>query len=113
MRLLSALLVLAIAATPAFADDRGIITAQMQQMSDAIAAGDSAVWDKYVDANVIYAEEDDTYKGKAEVLKELKPLPKGLGGTIQIELLSYHEEGDTAVALFRQNETEYYYAQTI
>lgn len=53
------------------------------------------------------------YKGKAEVLKELKPLPKGLGGTIQVELLAYREEGDTAVALFRQNETEYYFAQTI
>jgi hypothetical protein len=68
--------------SPALADDRGIITTQMQELSDAISAGDRAVWDKYLDANVIYAEEDDTYKGKADALKEIVPLPKGLSGTI-------------------------------
>jgi hypothetical protein len=62
---------------------------------------------------VIYAEEDDSYKGKAAMLKEIVPLPKGLGGTIKIELLSYHEDGDVAVGLFRQDETEHYYGQTI
>ncbi len=100
-------------ASPALADDRSLIIAQMQEMSDAIASGGSAVWDKYVDANVIYAEEDDSYKGKADLLKEIVPLPKGLGGEIKIDLLSYHEDGDTAVALFRQNETEHYFGQTI
>jgi Domain of unknown function (DUF4440) len=113
MRPIILLVVLAVSATSAFADDRGVITAQMQEMSDALVPGDTAVWDKYLDATVIYAEEDDSYKGKAETLKELKPLPKGLGGTIKIELLSYREEGDVAVALFRQNETEHYFAQTI
>lgn len=113
MRPIFLLAVLALSAVPAFADDRDVITAQMQEMSDALVPGDTAVWDKYLDANVIYAEEDDSYKGKAETLKELKPLPKGLGGTIKIELLSYHEEGAVAVALFRQNETERYYGQTI
>jgi ketosteroid isomerase-like protein len=85
----------------------------MQEMADALVPGDAAVWDKYLDAAVIYAEEDDSYKGKAEMLKELKPLPKGLGGTIKIELLSYHEEGDVAVGLFRQNEIEHYFGQTL
>jgi ketosteroid isomerase-like protein len=107
------IVVLALLTTPVLADDRGVITAQMQEMSDALVPGNAAVWDKYLDPAVIYAEEDDSYKGKAETLKELKPLPKGLGGTIKIELLSYHEEGDVAVALFRQNETEHYYGQTI
>jgi ketosteroid isomerase-like protein len=113
MRPVILLAVMVLLGTPAFADDRGVITAQMQEMSDALVPGDAAVWDKYLDATVIYAEEDDSYKGKAETLKELKPLPKGLGGTIKIELLSYHEQGDVAVALFRQNETEHYFAQTI
>jgi ketosteroid isomerase-like protein len=103
----------AVSAASALADDRGVITAQMQEMADALVPGDVAVWDKYLDPAVIYAEEDDSYKGKAETLKELKPLPKGLGGVIKIELLSYHEEGDVVVALFRQNETEQYYAQTL
>jgi ketosteroid isomerase-like protein len=97
----------------AFADDRALITRQRQEMSDAITAGDPAVWDKYVDPGFIFVEEDDSYKGKAEALKEVRPLPKGLGGNIHVVLLSYHEDGDIAVALFRQVETENYYAQTI
>jgi hypothetical protein len=113
MRPIILLAVWALSATPVFADHRALITAQMQEMADALVPGDAAVWDKYLDANVIYAEEDDTYKGKAEALKELKPLPKGLGGTIKIELLAYHEEDSIAVALFRQNETEHYFGQTI
>ena len=99
--------------SPALADDHVLITTQMQEMSDAIASGDVAVWDKYIDASVIYAEEDDSYKGKANLLKEIVPLPKGLSGEIKIDLLSYYEDGDTAVALFRQNETEHYFGQTI
>jgi len=97
----------------AFADDRALLTRYEQQMADAVAAGNVAVWDRYLDPNVIYAEEDGSYKGKAAMLKEIRPLPKGLSGTIKAELLSYSEDGDTAVALFRQNEIEHYYGQTI
>lgn len=100
-------------ATPVFADARTAIAGYEQEMVDAIAAGNVAVWDKYLDPQVIYAEEDGSYKGKAAMLKEIQPLPKGLGGEIKAKLLSYAEDGDTAVALFRQNETEHYYGQTI
>lgn len=103
----------AFSTSPSFADDHVLITHQRQEMSDAVTAGNSAVWDKYVDPGFIFAEEDDSYKGKAEALKEIRPLPKGLGGVIKVELLSYHQDGDIAVALFRQVETENYYAQTI
>src|ERR1700733_263643 len=113
MRQAIILAILALIALPALADDRSLITAQMQEMSDAIASGDVAVWDKYLDADVIYAEEDDSYKGKLDALKEITPLPKGLSGTIKVELLSYHEDGDVAIALFRQNETEHYFGQVI
>ena len=82
-------------------------------MSDALTGGDVAVWDKYVDPGFIFAEEDGSYKGKTEALKEVRPLPKGLGGSIRVDLLSYHEDGNIAVALFRQVETENYFAQTI
>ncbi|HWD48329.1 MAG TPA: nuclear transport factor 2 family protein [Rhizomicrobium sp.] len=107
------LLMFATITTPALADDRAVITQAEQEMADAVAAGNVAVWDKYLDASVIYAEEDDSYKGKADMLKEIRPLPKGLGGEIKVVLLSYNEDGDTATALFRQVETEHYYGQTI
>ena len=104
---------LTVIGSAALADDRALITAQTQEMADAIVSGEAAVWNNYLDESVIYAEEDDTYKGKAEMLKEIVPLPKGLGGAIKIELLSFHQDGDVAVALFRQNETEQYFGQTI
>jgi ketosteroid isomerase-like protein len=113
MRPIIMLAILAMFGSPALADDRALITAQMQETSDAIALGNAAVWNNYLDANVIFAEEDDSYKGKAEMLKEIVPLPKGLSGTIKVELLSFHEDGDVAIALFRQNEVEQYFGQTL
>ena len=100
-------------AMPALADDHALITQQEQEMADAVASGGTAVWDKYLDPSVIIAEEDGSYKGKADMLKEIQPMPKGLSGNIKVELLSYSEDGDTAVALFREHETEHYYGQTI
>jgi ketosteroid isomerase-like protein len=108
-----AVTILTALAAPALADDRVRITRYEQQLSDAITSGTPAVWDKYLDPNVIYAEEDGSYKDKAEVVKEIRPLPQGLGGEIKVELLAYHEDGDTAVALFRQHEIERYYGQAI
>jgi len=113
MKTLVVVTILAALATPALADDHVIITNYEQQLSDAIMNGTPAVWDMYLDPDVIYAEEDDTYKGKDGMVSEVRPLPKGLGGEIKVELLSYHENGDTAVALFRQHEIERYYGQTI
>lgn len=106
-------LVLALLPACAHADDRTIITQHMQAMSDALVPGNTAPWNAYLDPQVIYAEEDGSYKGKAAILKEVSPLPKGLGGEIKVQLLSYSEDGDTAVALFRQHEIERYYGQTI
>ena len=108
-----AVAILAALAAPALPDNHVRITQYEQQLSDAITSGTPAVWDKYLDRDAIYAEEDDTYKDKDEMIKEVRPLPQGLGGEIKVELLSYHEDGDTAVALFRQHEIERYYGQTI
>jgi hypothetical protein len=113
MRFFATLAALSLLSLPALAEDRALITGYMQALSDAIASGNVAVWDKHLDPNVIFAEEDDTYKGKADMLKEIVPLPKGLSGIIRVELLSYHENDGVAVALFRQNETEHYFGQTI
>src|SRR5579871_3628021 len=105
--------VVASLAAPVRADDRAQITQHEQELSDAITNGAPGVWETYLDPDVIYAEEDGSYKGKDGMVKEVRPLPKGLGGEIRVELISYHEDGDTAVALFRQHEIERYYGQTI
>jgi ketosteroid isomerase-like protein len=113
MKIILTVTIFAALATPALADDRALLTHYEQQLCDALTNGTPAVWDKYLDPDVIFAEEDDSYKGKDGMVKEVHPLPKDLGGEIKVELLSYHEDGDTAVALFRQHEIERYYGQTI
>jgi hypothetical protein len=113
MRFFATVAVLSLLSLPALAEDSALITGYMQAMSDAIASGNVAVWEKYLDSSVIFAEEDDTYKGKSDMLKEIVPLPKGSSGVIRVALLSYHEEDGIAVALFRQDETEHYFGQTI
>jgi ketosteroid isomerase-like protein len=113
MKTAVAITVLLSLGTAARADDRALITRYEQELSDAVTNGTPAVWAKYLDPDGVFVEEDDSYKGKDAMVKEVRPLPKGLGGEIKVELLSYHEDGDTAVALFRQHETEQYYGQTI
>ncbi len=95
MKIFFTVTILTALATPASADERALLTQYEQQLSDAITNGTPAVWDKYLDPEVIFAEEDDSYKSKKEMIKEVRPLPKGLGGEIKVELLSYYEAGDT------------------
>ena len=59
-----AVAILAALATRALADDRAQITQYEQQLSDAITNGMPTVWDKYLDPDVIYAEEDVTDRHK-------------------------------------------------
>lgn len=106
-------ILLAFIANPVMADDRAIITNEMQEMADAITYGHRDVWERDLDPDVIYAEEDDSFKGKAAMVAEVRLLPKGISGEIKIQLLSYHQDGDVAVALYRQIETEVYHSQTL
>jgi hypothetical protein len=56
MRFFATFAVLSLPSLPALAEDHALITGNMQAMSDAIASGNVAVWDKYLDSNVIFAE---------------------------------------------------------
>lgn len=106
-------ILVAATASPALADDRALLTQHMQDMADALVPGDVTPWNKYLDPDVIYADENGDFTNKAGMIKQVQPMPKGLGGEIKVELVSYHEDGDIAAALFRQHETERYYGQTI
>ncbi len=55
-------LLTALATTPALADERALITQYEQQLCDAITSGTPAMWDKYLDSDVIFAEEDCSFK---------------------------------------------------
>jgi len=55
-----------------------------QELLDAIAPGDVAVWQKYLAEGCLYTDEEGNVKSKDDLLKELKPLPKGYVGSIKM-----------------------------
>jgi len=103
----------ALSSSAAAQDSRPIIAGQLQALMDATSNGDAKVWDRMLDPACLYVEEDDTVKSKADMLKETVPLPKGISGTIKVELLRFHQEGNIAVAVHRDHETENYFGQIL
>jgi len=94
-------------------DARAIISRQIQALMDATSNGEATVWDRLLDPGCLYVEEDDSVKSKPDMVKEAVPLPKGISGTIRVELLRFHQDGDIAVAVHRDHETENYFGQVL
>ena len=86
---------------------------QTQQLLDAIAPGDVAVWDHWLDPAVLQVDENDTVRGKAEILKEIQPLPKGLVGHLQVTEFRMALAGDVAVATHEDDESLDYFGQML
>jgi hypothetical protein len=55
-----------------------------QELLDAVAPGDLTVWEKYLAEGCLYTDEEGNVKTKQDLLKELKPLPKGYLGSIKM-----------------------------
>jgi hypothetical protein len=55
-----------------------------QELLDAVARGDKAVWDRHLAAGSIYADEEGNVLTKDELIKELRPLPTGYQGSIKV-----------------------------
>ena len=55
-----------------------------QEMLDAVASGDKAVWDRYLADGSIYADEEGNVLTKTDLIKELRPLPAGYQGSIKV-----------------------------
>ncbi|MFO1187793.1 MAG: nuclear transport factor 2 family protein [Alphaproteobacteria bacterium] len=111
---LAGTLVLLLLAQPAVAgDSRAVITGQFQDLYDAVASGDAKLWERLLDPASVYVSEGGTVSSKAEIVKEITGLPKGITGAIRAELLRYHEEASLAFAVFRAHETETYFGQVL
>ena len=84
-----------------------------QQMLDAIAPGDVPVWDRLLDPDALMVDENDVVRGKAAMLKELQPLPKGLVGHLKIAEFHMALAGDVAVVTHEDDETLDYFGQML
>jgi ketosteroid isomerase-like protein len=89
------------------------IYAMTQQLLDAFATGDKAVWDRYTDGALVYVNENDQVRTKAQFLAELEPLPSGFRGTARLTEPQFTRVGEVAVVTYIIDETEVAYGQTV
>ena len=107
---------LAACATTAAAPPAGpdaVLRAQTQELLDAVAVGNVAVWDRYLDPHMIYLSEAGEVETKAQLLDECKPLPPGITGSIALGRFEVTQFGDTAVVLHVDEETEDYFGHPL
>ncbi|HET9794127.1 MAG TPA: nuclear transport factor 2 family protein [Thermoanaerobaculia bacterium] len=111
-----ALFVLAPALPLGATEDSGIaalLEKQTQELFDAVSAGDAKVWDKYLDPDVRYTDENGTVSTKKEMVEGTKPLPAGVSGTIRVTDFHAAVHGDVAVATHVEDENEDYHGHAL
>ncbi|MBX7172307.1 MAG: DUF4440 domain-containing protein [Pyrinomonadaceae bacterium] len=55
-----------------------------QELLDAVGAGNKEIWQKYLAEGSLYTDEEGNVLTKDELIKDLRPLPKGYIGSIKI-----------------------------
>jgi hypothetical protein len=89
------------------------LRANTQELLDAVAPGRVEVWDKFLDPELLHIDENGARRRKAELLKELEPLPPGLVGSIKIDRFVLRDFGDWAVADVEMQEQLDYFGQPL
>jgi hypothetical protein len=84
-----------------------------QSLMDAIASGDKAAWDRVLDPSFILTSEEGEVMTRAQFLAALRPLPKGLSGTITVKELTVQQFPSFAVARFLADESEQVFGQRL
>lgn len=111
MRSLALLIVSGCAHVPA--DSTAILKTQTQALEDAMSAGDRAVWDRYVDPQILYVSEAGDLETKASLLAQVVPLPPGISGKITATEFAVTLHGDTAIVRHADDEAEDYFGHAI
>lgn len=93
--------------------DEAALQRMTAELMDAVAPGEWAVWDRYLDEAMVYAAEDGRVMTKAQIKEELKPLPAGYAGNITPRDFVIRFHGTTAVVSFLVQENETIHGQTV
>ncbi|HEX2831818.1 MAG TPA: nuclear transport factor 2 family protein [Thermoanaerobaculia bacterium] len=112
-------LLLAFLALPLFsaettpAGTTATLRAQTLELLDAVTAGDAKVWERLLDADAIYTAEDGTVNRKAEMVKNIRPLPQGVSGNLKILEFTLIDRGSVAITNYLIDEDENYHGHVI
>ena len=94
-------------------DVRGLLRRQAQELIDAIAAGRAEVWERYLDADVRFIDENGTVMTKKQMVEGTRPLPQGVSGTIKVTGFDVALHGDVAVATYVDDEHENFHGHEL
>ena len=107
---ISLLIVLSVPVNAQTKEDAAAVTKELtrtaQELFDAIAVGNKAVWEKYVADDVIYTDENWKILTKKDLVDSLAPMPKGYSGSIRMANIQSRVNGDAAVLSYRALEEE-------
>ncbi len=81
-----------------------LLRAKDQALLDAIAPGDSKLWDSVLASNAVYVDENGSIMQREEFLKQLSPLPPGVTGKIVISSYSATLHGDVVTVIHADDE---------
>lgn len=90
-----------------------LLRRQTQELIDAVTSGSPAVWEKYLDADARYVDESGTVLTKKQMVGDIRPLPEGVSGNIQVTQFEAVVHGDVAVTTYVNDETEDYHGHKI
>jgi ketosteroid isomerase-like protein len=114
MRKLIVAALLTLASVPAHAETTSdILRRQTQELFDAVTNGDTKVWEKYLDADLAYLDENGILTGHKDTVGQIQPLPKGISGDIKVVNWVDHDFGDTHVTSFDADEHEDFHGQKL
>jgi len=89
------------------------LTRIAQELMNAVALGDKAVWQKHVADDVIYTDENWNVLTKKDLIDSMSPLPKGYSGTIKVTNVRSRIQGDAAVLSWEALEEEFIFGQRL
>ena len=90
-----------------------LLHAKDQALMDAVTAGDPKVWDAALAPDVIYLDEAGEINSRADLLKQIQPLPSGVSGKITVNDYKVTLHGDTATAFHADDEEETFHGQQL
>jgi hypothetical protein len=84
-----------------------------QALMNAVTAGDPKVWDAVLAPDVIYLDEAGEINSRADLLKQIQPLPAGVSGKITVNDYKITMHGDTATVFMADDEEENFHGQQL
>jgi hypothetical protein len=100
-------------ATAAAERDTAEIVKRAQTLFDGLAPGDVALWRDALTEDAVFIDEFGRRQTKAEMLREMRPLPAGFSGSIEVRHPNVHFYPATAVLDCEMFEREMVFEQQL